>query len=298
MPTPTQYAPCTLCPRACQTNRCRAPGPFCNQTTQIKIARAAPHHWEEPCISGSRGSGTVFFSGCGLGCVFCQNHQISHGGLGRAVSEEELAALFLDLQAQGVHNLNLVTATHFAPGVLAALALAQSRGLRLPVVWNTGGYEAPATIEMLAPKVDIWLFDVKFHSSELSRRLASAPDYFKVASRAAQLAQQAAGPPQIGADGLMRRGFILRVLVLPGHAADAMALLDWAAQSLPQGGFLLSLMRQYTPLPGLAKPFNRPLSTYEYRKVADHALALGLTQGYTQQAGSAGPGYVPHFTGE
>ena len=296
MPTPTDQ--CTLCPRACQTNRSQQPGAFCHQTNQIKIARAAPHHWEEPCISGTRGSGTVFFSGCPLGCTFCQNQQISHGGLGRAVSGEELAALFLDLQSQGVHNLNLVTATHFAPGVLAALALAQSGGLRLPVVWNTGGYETPTTIEMLAPKVDIWLFDVKFHSSELSQRLASAPDYFTVASRAAWLAQRAAGPPQMDESGLMRRGLILRVLVLPGHAADAMALLDWAAQSLPQGGFLLSLMRQYTPQPGLEKPLNRPLATYEYRKVADHALALGLTQGYTQQAGSAGQGYVPHFAGE
>ncbi len=307
---PNPYAPCTLCPRRCGANRRTAPAQpapkkakphpqplgACGQSDVPKIVRAAPHHWEEPCISGTRGSGAVFFSGCPLGCSFCQNAAISRGGAGQPQTPARLAQTFLALQAAGVHNLNLVTAGHFAPGVAKALALAKKQGLALPVVFNSGGYEAPETLEMLRKYVDIWLLDVKFSSAALAGRLCHAPNYPAVAQAAARWAAQAAGPPQWGANGLLRSGLLVRLLVLPGQAADAMAVLDFLAQALPRGGFLLSLMCQYTPMPGLEKPFNRPLSTYEYRKVQAHALSLGLTQGYSQSKASAGRQYIPDFS--
>lgn len=289
---------CTLCPRRCGVNRATQQG-FCRSPNEIRVARAAAHAWEEPCISGSRGSGTVFFCGCTLGCVFCQNQSISHPGhaAGKALSEEQLAHIFLRLQRKGVHNLNLVTPSHFRPGIVRALHHAKAGGLTLPVVWNTSGYETPESIAALAAEIDVWLTDLKFFAPALSQSLAAAPDYFSVASEAILQMCTQTGPPVFDAEGLLQRGTIVRLLVLPGQREDAKALLHWMAQTLPQNGFLLSLMSQYTPpesLP-LPPPLHRKLSSFEYRDIANTALSLGLTQGYTQQRGSAQSQYTPAF---
>lgn len=287
---------CELCPRLCRADR-RSQTGRCGGGSLPRVVRAAPHHWEEPCISGTKGSGAVFFSGCHLGCAFCQNHSISHGQAGTALSVEDLAACFLKLEGRGVHNLNLVTASHYRPWVMAALQIARGHGFKLPVVWNTGGYERLDSITGLANDVDVWLFDLKFHSPALSAQLAAAPDYFRVASAALQEACRLAGPPVFSADGLLLRGVVLRLLVLPGHKNDAQQLLAWAAENLPRGGFLLSLMSQYTPPQGiqLPSPFNRRLASYEYRAVAGTALELGLQLGYFQDRASASPAYIPPF---
>ncbi len=287
---------CRLCPRQCGAVRALAPG-RCGAGTQAKIARAAPHFWEEPCISGTKGSGTVFFSGCPLGCVFCQNHVISHGNFGREVSADQLAQVFLRLQWEGVHNLNLVTGTQYAPQIAAALDAAKQRGFALPVVWNTSGYETLETVAFLAKYVDVWLCDSKFFSPEVSRRMADAPDYFAVASAALRQMARLAGPPVLGLDGTLVSGLVVRLLVLPGQRQDAKEILRWVAENLPKEGFLLSLMRQYTPPEGLPlpAPLDRRLASFEYHDVVEMALALGLTGGYTQEQESAQQAYIPPF---
>lgn len=293
------YAPqqCSLCPRLCGADRRTTPG-LCFSGPQIRIARAAPHMWEEPCISGTRGSGAVFFSGCGLGCLFCQNLTISRGG-GQAVSVPKLANIFLRLQQQGVHNINLVTAAHYRPWVQAALRQARKNGLLLPVVYNTSGYETPQSIRALAPDISVWLTDFKFHGAALSAQLANAPNYFAIASTALQAMCATAGPPVFDSDGLLQKGVIVRLLVLPGHRQDAIHLLQWMAKNLPQNGFLLSLMNQYTPPEGttLPSPLHRRTASYEYNAVADEAIRLGLTNGYMQQRTSAELFYTPSFDG-
>ncbi len=288
---------CFLCPRHCGKPRDTARG-FCGAGILPRVNLAAPHFNEEPAISGSRGSGTVFFTGCGLGCLFCQNHAISRGlAPGRELDEEGLARTFLQLQSQGVHNLNLVTATHHRPAVQSALHLARRRGLRLPAIWNTGGYENASAAECLAPDIQIHLADLKFFSPALSQKLAAAPDYFMRASAYLQAACRVCGPPRFDADGLLQSGVMVRLLVLPGQRADAGALLRWMAENLPQNGFLLSLMCQYTPPAGLAlpKPLNRRLASFEYRQVQEEALALGFTNGWFQGRESATEAYLPPF---
>lgn len=296
--------PCRLCPRCCGAHRSRAPG-LCGSGAEVRVARAAPHFWEEPCLSGTAGSGAVFFTGCPLRCSFCQNRALWQKTAGKPVSVLQLAEIYLALQRQGVHNLNLVTAGHWRPQVQQSLALARSQGLNLPVAWNTGSYETPDALRALAGDVDIWLADLKFFSRELSARLAKAPDYFAVASAAIKQMALLAGPPQIDESGLLRRGLMLRILVLPGQREDAKALLRWAANSLPRQGFLLSLMRQYTPPADAQQPegrplpaaLKRPLSSFEYKDVLAEAHKLHLLRGYTQGPGSALSAYTPQFNG-
>lgn len=289
--------PCTLCPRRCGVRRHLRPG-YCHSDDTMRIAFSGLHRWEEPCLTGTRGAGTVFFTGCGLGCAFCQNHAISRNGLlGRAIAPNELAECFLSLQKQGACNIELVTATHHRPGAQQALRLARTKGLRLPLVWNTGGYETSDAVRELNGDVDVWLFDLKFHNAQLSAALANAPDYFVVASAALLQAFAQTGPPVYDGDGLLQKGVMVRILVLPGHRDDAKALLHWLAANLPPKSIVLSLMRQYTPPAGLAlaPPLHRRLASYEYRNVRETALALGFSQGYFQQRESAGETYVPPF---
>ena len=287
---------CQLCPRRCGADRTRqAPG-LCGGGPQVRAARAALHAWEEPCISGTRGSGTVFFSGCSLGCCYCQNYRISAENFGKPLSVPQLAAIFLRLQAQGAHNINLVTATHYAPWVTAALDEARAQGLRLPVVYNTGGYETEQTVRALAPYVDIWLTDMKYVSSALSGEYSAAPDYFAVAAPALRQMLAQAGPPVFGADGLLQRGVIVRHLALPGALHDSLAVLRFLAGLRPQN-FLFSAMSQYTPFYRAAqhKALSRRISTYEYRTVVNKAVRLGLTNGYMQEKSSAKEEYTPPF---
>lgn len=300
-PFPYAYTDCQLCPRMCHVDRTRTMG-FCQSGTTAKVARAALHHWEEPCISGSRGSGTVFFSGCTLGCCFCQNFPISHQRAGKEITAQELSAIFLRLQSQGAHNINLVTATHYLPTVISALELAHP-SLTIPIVYNCGGYERPEIIKALSPYVDIWLPDLKYHSSSPAARYSKAGDYFTWACRAISQMVYQTGSPVIDSHGIMQSGVIIRHMVLPGGKEDSLKLLKWIKDSLPCGRYLLSLLSQYTPF-YLAKDtsdypeLNRRVTTYEYEKVVDCAIELGLTDGWMQKKSSAKEEYTPSFDPE
>ena len=282
---------CILCPRQCGVDRTERVG-YCGSGSLPKVARAAKHHWEEPCISGTEGSGTVFFSGCTLGCVFCQNREISRGGTGREVTVEHLADIFKRLEGQGVHNLNLVTPTHFTPQILQALELAKPT---VPVVMNCGGYERVETLRQWEGKVQVYLPDLKYFSPELSAKYSAAPDYFAVASKA--IMEMHRQQPQLVWEGdLLKSGLIIRHLVLPGCMKDSLKVLDFLDKSLPKDSFLLSLMSQYTPTENCKQfpEINRRVTTYEYRKVADRAAELGFS-GFAQDRRSAKEEYTPPF---
>ena len=289
---------CTACPRACNTDRDAHRG-YCGQTDAFRIARAALHMWEEPCISGSCGSGTVFFSGCNLGCVFCQNYRVSHRGQGIEISADELIARMLDLQAKGAHNINLVTPTHFAKQLVPVLAKVKTE-LHIPIVYNTGGYEKTEALEMLAPYVDVWMPDFKFGDSEIAKNYAGAPDYPEVAARAIAKMYGLAGKVQFDADGMMTHGVLVRHLVLPGCKQDSVRVLDTLAGIVPIKDIRLSLMSQYTPEFATDAPYknlHRRVTTLEYEHVMQHADALGF-EGYMQQRESATSIYTPEFQGE
>ena len=282
---------CILCPRQCGVDRTERVG-YCGSGSLPKVARAAKHHWEEPCISGTEGSGTVFFSGCTLGCVFCQNREISRGGTGREVTVEHLADIFKRLEGQGVHNLNLVTPTHFTPQILQALELSKPT---VPVVMNCGGYERVETLRQWEGKVQVYLPDLKYFSPELSAKYSAAPDYFAVASKA--IMEMHRQQPQLVWEGdLLKRGLIIRHLVLPGCMKDSLKVLDFLDKNLPKDSFLLSLMSQYTPTENCKQfpEINRRVTTYEYRKVADRAAELGFS-GFAQDRRSAKEEYTPPF---
>lgn len=282
---------CTLCPRMCGVDRSAGVG-YCGSGVTVKAARAAKHYWEEPCISGTEGSGTVFFSGCTLGCVFCQNREISRGGIGKELTAEQLAEVFRRLENQGVHNLNLVTPTHFTPQILQALSIAKPS---VPIVMNTGGYERVETLRKWEGTVDIYLPDLKYVSAQLSGTYSAAPNYFEMASRAI-LEMHRQQPKLVWEGDLLKKGLIVRHLVLPGCVQDSLSVLEFLDKHLPKDSFLLSLMSQYTPTPACAahKAINRRVTTYEYRKVADRAAELGFS-GFAQDRRSAKEEYTPPF---
>lgn len=293
---------CDLCPRACGADRAAGKAGVCGAGGVLRVARAALHHWEEPCLSGDpdapTGSGTVFFTGCALGCCYCQNYAISQQGLGKEIDEARLARIFLELQDKGARNINLVTATQWLPWVTAALDDARSQDLRLPVVYNTGGYETPETIRALEPYVDIWLTDYKYASPDLAAELSRAKDYPAVADKALCLMLRQTGAPVFGEDGFLRRGVIVRHLALPGHVEDSLAVLRRLAEIRQETRvpFLTSLMSQFTPFyQADAHGLGRRITSYEYRKVVDAALSLGLTDGYMQEKSSAREEYTPPF---
>jgi len=284
---------CNLCPRMCNADRSAGSGDgYCGMGTAAVVSRIAPHMWEEPCISGTRGSGTVFFSGCSLGCVYCQNHEISHLRQGRALSDDELACVIGDLEAQGVHNISFVTGTHFVENVLHILGI---RRPNVPVVWNTGGYERVETLRALEGAVNIYLPDLKHVSARLGKVLANAPDYFDVASRAILEMLRQTGEPVYDADGWMQRGTIIRHLVLPGCTGDSLKVLDWIAENTPCST-PVSIMRQYTPIASCSvRGLDRRVTDEEYERVVDHALDLGL-HALTQEKEAAEASYIPDFS--
>ena len=289
---------CTLCPRRCGADRAAGRTGSCGAGGTLKAARAALHHWEEPCISGTRGSGTVFFSGCTLKCCFCQNYPISAEGLGKEISVEHLAEIFLNLQEQGANNINLVTPGQWRPWIIAALDIARAKGLHLPIVCNTGGYETVESVEAWRGYIDIWLADLKYVSSALSAELSSAPDYFAQAKPAIEAMMAQAGHPVFNAEGILQKGVILRHLALPGHVDDSFAVLDQMAawNDADPGCFIPSVMSQYTPFYKAAEHgIGRRITTYEYRRVVNYAMDKGLAQGYMQQKSSAKEEYTPSF---
>lgn len=293
---------CRLCPRACGADRAAGQTGYCGADDRLMVARAALHHWEEPCLSGApddtRGSGTVFFSGCALRCCYCQNYPISQEGVGKAITVERLAEIFLRLQRDGARNINLVTATQYLPQVRRALDLARADGLVLPIVYNTGGYETVAAVKALAGYVDIWLTDFKYADPALADRLSAAPDYPAVAGAALRQMLLQTGAPVYDKEGFLQRGVIVRHLALPGCVQDSRAVLATLAHLQQETGipFVPSLMSQFTPFYKAAEHgLGRRITTYEYRQVIDEAIRLGLTDGYMQEKSSAREEYTPPF---
>ncbi|MCM1345385.1 MAG: radical SAM protein [Muribaculaceae bacterium] len=291
---------CTLCPRRCHANRLAGQTGFCGQTAELTAARAALHYWEEPCISGDTGSGAVFFSGCNLHCVFCQNHNISLGKSGKIISMERLTEIFLELQDKGAANINLVTGTHFIPQIALALSSARAQGLAVPVVYNTGSYEETASLRLLEGLVDIYLPDLKYFSSELSARYSHAADYFEKASAAiAEMYRQTGSPVMDTRTGLMRRGVIVRHLLLPGETKDSKKVLRYLHETYGNDIYV-SIMNQYTPLEHVAQipALDRKVTEEEYDRVLVFAERLGIEQGFYQEGGTASESFIPEFDGE
>ena len=284
---------CTLCPRACGADRAARPG-FCGLGEDMLIARIAPHLWEEPPISGTRGTGAVFFSGCTLRCAYCQNGDISHRNAGRVFSPRELAESLKRLTDLGVHSVSFITATPFVPKILETLDIWRPP---VPIVWNTSGYERVETLRMLEGVVDVWLPDLKHFSARMGALCAGAPDYFEKATAAISEMCRQAGPNLYGEDGLMKRGVLVRHLILPGLTGESLKLLTWVKDHLPEGT-PVSLMRQYVPCNNVSIPgMNRRITEKEYQRVLAHMLALEIP-GFTQEAESAGKEFVPVFNEE
>ena len=282
---------CTLCPRRCGAERTETDGHgFCAMPAQLRVARAALHFWEEPPISGTRGSGTVFFSGCTLRCVYCQNGSISAGGFGKSITTARLRAIFQELIDAGAHNINLVTPTHFLPWILPAL----ESPLPVPVVYNCGGYEAVDTLRLLEGKVGVYLPDLKYADESLASRLSAAPDYFPVAADVIREMYRQTGD-YVLEDGLLRRGIIIRHLVLPGQLENTRRVIDWVSENFRPGQVLFSLMSQYTPQPGAEGLLARHVTRGEYRAAVDYMHNCGITDGFTQERTAAREEYTPPF---
>lgn len=293
---------CRLCPRQCSANRAAGEVGRCGAGDTLLVARAALHHWEEPCLSGppdaATGSGTVFFTGCPLGCCYCQNYAISQQGLGKAIDAARLEEIFLELQQKGARNLNLVTATQWLPWVLPALRGARARGLAIPVVFNTGGYERVETVRSLQDTVNVWLADLKYGCAELGAALSGAGDYNTVALAALRQMLLQTGAPRFDGEGYLQSGVIIRHLVLPGHVEDSLKVVKQMAELRLETGvpFLASFMSQFTPFYHAAgHGLGRRVTTYEYRKVVEAAMDAGLTDGYMQEKSSAREEYTPPF---
>ncbi len=292
---------CRLCPRGCGANREQGNTGFCKVPAKLYAARAALHFWEEPCISGTRGSGTVFFSGCVLRCIYCQNRPVARAEAGQEISVERLTEIFLELQDQGAHNINLVTPTHYAPWIALALEDAKAQGLRLPVVYNCGGYEGEESLRRMDGLVDIYLTDFKYMDSGLASRYSHAPDYPKEARRALEIMYRQVGTPVFDGDGMMRRGILVRHLLLPGALQNGKAVVEYVYRTYGDGVYI-SLMNQYTPLAGeegaaLPPPLNRKVTRREYERLVDYALELGVTNGFIQEGDTAKESFIPPFEG-
>ena len=299
---------CTLCPRACKVNRIAGQIGVCGEGAQIRAARAALHFWEEPCISGKSGSGAVFFSGCSVGCVFCQNQTIAHGETGFSLTSRRLSEIFLDLQAQGANNINLVTPTHFIPQIREALLLAKDAGLFLPIVYNTSGYEKVESLHLLHGLVDIYMPDCKYYSSKLSTRYSHCGDYFAQTSQAITEMVRQVGTPLFNGDPeddsysdevLLKKGVLVRHLLLPGCVEDSKKVLSWLHETFGEQIYI-SIMRQYTPLPQVVSypELNRTVTGAEYEELVDYALSIGIEQAFIQEDGVEKDSFIPVFDGK
>ncbi len=287
---------CNLCPRQCSVDRSSSLG-FCKAPLSPKIARAALHYWEEPCISGSKGSGTVFFSGCNLKCVYCQNLKISQNGFGKEISINRLSEIFIELFNQGAHNINLVSPTPYIPQIIEAIKNVRDI-VKIPFIYNTGGYESISSLELLRGSIDIFLTDIKYKSPRLSQKYSGASDYFEKSLAAAKKMIDLCGEPKFDSNGLLKSGVIIRHLVLPGCRKDSIEILKQVTEEIPKEQFVLSLMSQYTP--DCASLTNFPelcrcITSFEYTSVIDTAISLGFDSGYMQERSSAEQKYTPPF---
>lgn len=290
---------CTLCPRECGVDRSQGQVGVCRSTDELMVARAALHFWEEPCISGEEGSGTVFFSGCSLGCVYCQNHNIAKGLAGRKITIERLSDIFIVLQEKGANNINLVTPSHYVPQIIQAIDMAKRKGLDLPIVYNTSGYERVETIRLLQGYVDIYLPDLKYQSGQISKKYSNAENYFSYASEAIGEMVRQVGTPIFNERGIMTKGVIVRHLTLPGYLQDSKNLVKYLYQTY-RHKIYISIMNQYTPMSGLEQypELNRRIEEAEYEELVDYAIELGVEQGFIQEGETASESFIPEFNGE
>lgn len=287
------YKTCTLCPRECRINRSEDLG-FCGEGSSLSVARAALHAWEEPPISGTNGSGTVFFRGCNLKCIYCQNHSIAHNIGGKEVSTKELSDAFLRLQKQGAHNINLVTSTHFVPHIIESVKLAKINGLNIPIVYNTSGYEKKETIKMLADTVDIFLTDFKYIKDKTAKKYSNAPNYVAHAKASLSEMVQIAPTPTFE-NGLMKKGVIVRVLLLPDHLIETKMIVKYLYETYGNNIYI-SLMNQYTPIKEHKySNLNRKVTDYEYKSLIDYAAHLGIKNAFIQHGETATESFIPAF---
>lgn len=291
-----KYENCLLCPRKCGTNRRTGQTGVCGVSSEIKVARAALHYWEEPCISGKRGSGAVFFSGCSLHCVFCQNREISDGKEGKVISKERLSDIFMELEGKGANNINLVTPGQYIPDIVWAVNNARSRGMKLPIIYNTSGYENVTELKLLEGIVDVYLPDFKYMDSTLSAMYSRAKDYPSVAKQA--LSEMVRQQPDVVIDdatGLIQKGVIVRQLLLPGHVNDAKAVLKYLYDTYHDHVYI-SMMSQFTPIALKDYPeINRTVTRREYERLVDYALKIGITNAFIQEGDVAKDSFIPAF---
>ena len=291
-----KYENCLLCPRKCGTNRRTGQTGVCGVSSEIKVARAALHYWEEPCISGKRGSGAVFFSGCSLHCVFCQNREISDGKEGKVISKERLSDIFMELAGKGANNINLVTPGQYIPDIVWAVNDAKSRGMKLPIIYNTSGYENVTELKLLEGIVDVYLPDFKYMDSTLSARYSRAKDYPSVAKQAiSEMVRQQPDVVIDDATGLIQKGVIVRQLLLPGHVNDAKAVLKYLYDTYHDHVYI-SMMSQFTPIALKDYPeINRTVTKREYERLVDYALEIGITNAFIQEGDVAKDSFIPAF---
>lgn len=291
-----KYENCLLCPRKCGINRSTGQTGVCGVSAEIRVARAALHYWEEPCISGEKGSGAVFFSGCSLHCVFCQNREISDGKAGKVISKERLSDIFLELKAKGANNINLVTPGQYIPDIVWAVNDARRRGMELPIVYNTSGYEDAKELKLLEGIVDVYLPDFKYMDSALSAKYSRAKDYPSVAKQA--LSEMVRQQPRVVIDdatGLIQKGVIVRQLLLPGHVNDAKAILKYLHDTY-QNSIYISMMSQFTPIALKDYPeINRTVTRREYERLIDYAIKIGITNAFIQEGDVAKDSFIPAF---
>lgn len=294
-----KYENCLLCPRKCGINRSTGQTGVCGVSSEIKVARAALHYWEEPCISGKRGSGAVFFSGCSLHCVFCQNREISDGKAGKVISKERLSDIFMELADKGANNINLVTPGQYIPDIVWAVNDAKSRGMKLPIIYNTSGYENVTELKLLEGIVDVYLPDFKYMDSALSAKYSRAKDYPSVAKQAiSEMVRQQPGVVIDDATGLIQKGVIVRQLLLPGHVNDAKAILKYLHDTY-QDSIYISMMSQFTPIALKDYPeINRTVTRREYERLIDYAIKIGITNAFIQEGNVAKDSFIPAFDGE
>lgn len=291
-----KYENCLLCPRKCGINRSTGQTGICGVSSEIKVARAALHYWEEPCISGKRGSGAVFFSGCSLHCVFCQNREISDGKAGKVISKERLSDIFMELADKGANNINLVTPGQYIPDIVWAVNDAKSRGMKLPIIYNTSGYENVTELKLLEGIVDVYLPDFKYMDSTLSAMYSRAKDYPSVAKQA--LSEMVRQQPDVVIDdatGLIQKGVIVRQLLLPGHVNDAKAVLKYLYDTYHDHVYI-SMMSQFTPIALKDYPeINRTVTKREYERLVNYALEIGITNAFIQEGDVAKDSFIPAF---
>lgn len=290
------FANCNLCPRNCGSNRTINNLGFCQMGSSLKVSLASVHFYEEPPISGTNGSGTIFFSGCHLKCIFCQNYSISNEGFGKEITVERLSEIFLEQQLRNVHNINLVSATHFTPLVCRAIKLAKNNGLYLPIVWNSSGYESIETLKMLEGLVDIYLPDIKYFDSNMAIEYSKAPNYFNIATDALSEMMKQIGEAKFDENGIMKKGVIIRHLVLPSSRKDSIKIIEKLAEKFGTEIYL-SILNQYTPIYNACQHpvLKRKLTTFEYNSVVDRCIELGFNNVFIQKKSSQSSKFTPHF---